>query len=93
MRKISTIVKIITKIVVAVLICVWLASFANGFAPIIGNDIALGQLENSDANFALMQAWTQLQNRIHMTQGGIGALCVLGVIYDVIEYMFTRKVD
>lgn len=93
MKKISTIVKIVIKIVVAVLICVWVTSFANGFAPIISNDIALGQLENSDMNFALMQAWTQLQNRIHMTQGGIGVLCVLGVIYDVIEYVYTRKVD
>lgn len=93
MSKTSTPIKIVIKIVITILICVWLTSFTNGLAPIIGNDVMLGQLENSDMNFAIMQAWTQLQNRIHITQCGIGILCIIGIVYDVFNYFSTKEVN
>ena len=89
--KTSTIVRILIKVVLTVVLCVWLASFASGFAPIIANDIALGQLENSDVNFALMQAWNQLQNRVHTTQGLLALFCGVAVFYDIANYYYVRK--
>ena len=53
--------KTIVKISVAIILCVAVSLIISSLAPHLSNDLALGQLENDDMNWTLMNGWYQIQ--------------------------------
>ena len=52
----------------------------------ISTDLALGQLENSDANFAMLQTWNQMRNIGFAIDGCAGFLGIGYCAYEFIKY-------
>ena len=52
----------------------------------ISTDLALGQLENSDANFAMLQTWNQMRNIGFAIDGCAGFLGIGYCIHEFIKY-------
>ena len=71
--------KCIVKTTIAIILCVTISILISSFAPHLSNDMALGQLENDDISWSLMNAWYQIQSY----SGWIYALIGLG--FDVID--------
>lgn len=74
--------KILTKISVAIILTLILALVSNSLMPVLGNDIAMSQLENEDAYFVAMQAWQSLQNKLTIAKAFIWALAVAFIVKD-----------
>ena len=52
----------------------------------ISTDLALGQLENSNANFAMLQTWNQMRNIGFAIDGCAGLLGIGYCVYEFIKY-------
>ena len=52
----------------------------------ISTDLALGQLENSDANFAMLQTWNQMRNIGFAIDGCAGLLGIGYCVHEFIKY-------
>ena len=52
----------------------------------ISMDLALGQLENSDTNFAMLQTWNQIRNIGFAIDGCAGLLGIGYCAYEFIKY-------
>ena len=52
----------------------------------ISTDLAIGQLENSDANFAALQSWNQMRNLGFAIDGAASLGGVAYVIYEFVKY-------
>lgn len=83
--------KCIAKTVVAIILCVTISILISSIAPHLSNDIALGQLENDDMSWSLMNAWYQIQSY----SGWIYALIGLGfgasISKDCYKYFKSRE--
>ena len=83
--------KCIVKIAIAIILCVAVSILISSFAPHLSNDMALGQLENDDMSWSLMNAWYQIQSY----SGWIYALIGLGfgasISKDCYKYFKSRE--
>lgn len=79
------------KIFVAIVLCAILSIAVAIFAPHFSNDMAIGQLENDDMSWTVMQTWNQVVNGVGGIQIGIGVLCAASVGKDIIKYIKNRK--
>ena len=84
-------IKSIAKIVLAIVLCMILSMAVSNFAPHISNDMAIGQLENDDMSWIVMQTWNNLILFVPVVQAGIGIMCGLSVGKDTIKYIKNRK--
>ena len=75
--------KILIKLVIAIIITTIIAWVSNSLMPILGNDVALGQLQNDDAYFVAMNAWQDLQNWL-----GIAT----AIVWLVIVYLIGKDI-
>jgi hypothetical protein len=62
--------------------------FINVFAPTIGNDIAISQLENEDINFYINQTW---YNILNYAQAFVALATVIWIWFDTIKELFKMK--
>ena len=62
----SLITKIMVKIVIAIVICMTISMILTAVIPPISNDLALGQLENDNFNFAVWNIWSQVSNCVDL---------------------------
>lgn len=85
------IVNISIKIIVAFVICTLVSLFLNAFAPTIDNDVAIGQLENSDSNFAFMQMWQWVKTLGHVAYSLTSIVCVTSVFIDIYKFYNSRE--
>lgn len=83
--------KSMVKIVIALILCGILSMVVSNFAPHISNDVAMGQLENDDMSWTIMQTWNQVLQGVELVQAGIGIVCAFFVGKDVIKYFKSRK--
>lgn len=87
----SLITKISIKIIFIVLFCLGVSICTSALAPVITNNIALGQLQNDDMAFAVMEVWNQIQNYIAIGEITIITIVILTILYDVCKYLIGRK--
>ena len=84
--------KTIIRIIVVVLVSVFMLSFLNAADAIISNHLALGQMENSDGMFILMEMY---ENAIQPIALGILIVIIaynIGVIaYDTYKFIKTKR--
>ena len=83
--------KVVIKVVIAIIACTLLSIILSTVIPSFNNDIAMGQLENDNFNFTLMETWRKIQNGITIVQGIIGIACFGSISYDLIKYFNGRK--
>ena len=50
-------IKIIVKIALTVVVLAILSVIVSSFAPHLSNDLAIGQLENDDMSWSMMETW------------------------------------
>ena len=76
----NMIVKAIALVVIIIIMCF---VFQN---TIITNDIALGQMNNSDEAYMLMEYYNQVRSTTSIAGGGISAIIVGSILYDIYKY-------
>jgi hypothetical protein len=81
---IKTVVKIIAFAIVSTVAITLLQS------PIISNEIALGQMENSDGLFILMELYNKLRPLIVVIYSCIVLLFISAVGYDTYNFIKTK---
>lgn len=83
--------RIVIKIASMMLICCLLSIVFAFFAPILNNNLALTQMENSDAWFATQQTWIIISNSFYFIEAAIVAIYVGSIILDIIKYNKNKK--
>ena len=83
--------KCVVKVAIAIVLCVRISILISSFTPHLSNDMAIGQLENDDVSWSLMNAWYQIQSY----SGWIYALIGLGfgasISKDCYKYFKSRE--
>ncbi len=87
----SLITKTMVKIVIATVICMTISMILTAIVPPISNDLALGQLENDNFNFAVWNIWNQVSNYVDLIYFAIGAICVASIGKDFYAFYKTKK--
>jgi hypothetical protein len=81
---ITTIIKIIAFAIISTIAMTLLQS------PIISNDIALGQMENSDALFMLMETYNKVRPFVEVIYSCITVLFIGTTAYDIYKFIKTK---
>lgn len=82
------IIKTVIKIIIYAIISTIVLSLLN--SPIISNNIALGQMQNDDALFILMETYNKIRPFITIIYGLITALFVGVTICDTYKFIKTK---
>ena len=88
MRIKKFIIKIATKTIIYTIISTIILSILTN--PIITNEIALTQMENSNELYLLMEAYNKVRPFISIIYGLITALFVGTTIYDIYKFIKTK---
>ncbi len=83
--------KIIVKFLIAVLITIAIAVVSQSLMPILGNDVAIGQLENDDFYFVAMHTWHQTNYYLGLAAAGVWAMFGASINVDIYKYMKNKK--
>lgn len=85
--------KYIIKTVIKVIIFVIISTIAMTLlqSPVISNKIALGQMENSDELFILMDLYNKITPIISIIYGCIVAGLAITIIYDTYKFIQTKR--
>ena len=81
---IKNIIKIFIFIVISTIIMTLIQS------PIITNEIALGQMENSNEMFLIIETYNKVRPLIEIVYGCIALLFVGKIIYDTYKFIKTK---
>ena len=54
--------KIVLRLAIAIVFTILIGVISNSLMPILGNDVAISQLQYDDAYFIAMNTWHSLQN-------------------------------
>lgn len=84
---IKMIVKFVTLAILTILV---LLIFAN---TIITNDIALGQMSNSDEAYLLMEYYNKIRTITSSVYGCISTLIVGTIVYDIYKFAKNKGED
>ena len=87
----SCIKKIGIKIALIIGCCIILSIVLSSFTPTLSNDIALGQLENEDINWSLMNIWTQIQNYSYFGYGLIVVIGLISIGKDICKFLDMKE--
>ena len=90
MREIRFTIKFISKIIIYVIISALALNFILA-DPIISNELALGQMENSNELYLLMEAYNKNRNIVSIIYGCITVLFAGTTIYDIYKFINTKE--
>ena len=91
MTKKMFITKVCVKCCLLIIAIAVLSIFVSSFAPTITNDIALGQLENDNAAFALMSLWNTFIKFIDICKIALIACVAISTGLDTYNYFKTKR--
>lgn len=83
--------KIIVKFLIAVLITLAIVIVSRSLMPILGNDVAIGQLENDDFYFVAMNTWHQTNYYLGLVTAAVWALFGASISIDIYKYIKNKK--
>lgn len=85
--------KFIIRTVVKVLIYAIISTIALSLLtnPVINNELALGQMENSNELYLLMETYNKVKPFVSIVYGLITAWFAGDTIYDTYKFMKTKK--
>ena len=78
------VIKIITFAIITTIIFTMLSS------PIITNDIAMGQMENSDELYLIMEAYNKTSHFISIIYGCVTVFFAGTIIHDIYKFIQTK---
>ena len=84
-------IKITVKIALAIVLCAILSIVVSSFAPHLSNDLAIGQLENDDMSWTMMEVWHQVQNYTGWGYTIISIICGCSIGKDIYAFIKNRK--
>lgn len=81
--------KLITKTVIRLILIATLVTILSCLtqSPIIGNHIALGQMQNTDEGFILMDLYNKLKPVVQAISIALGIYLLAGVVKDIYKYV------
>lgn len=81
------------RLLAAMVICGLLTNFLLGsnFMVELGNQIALGQMENSNFNYNVLQLYNQMRHTVLVTESVVLGLSVIAIIRDIYQYIKNKK--
>ena len=85
------ITSLVIKIIVFIVISTALFVILDACAPVITNDVALGQLENDDMSWSVMNAWYQIQNYAWCVYAAIGLTVTASIGKDCVKFIKMKK--
>ena len=85
------IIKTNVKIIAAIILCVIISIIATSVTPHLTNDLAVGQLQNDDISWTLMNAWNQIQNYAGIAYGVVTIVCGISIVKDFYIFFKNRK--
>lgn len=83
--------KIIVKFLIALLISFAIMAVSQSLMPILGNDVAIGQLENDDFYFVAMNTWHQTNYYLGLVAAVVWAIFGASISVDIYKYMKNKK--
>lgn len=83
--------KVLLKATIAIILCGILAVVSNSLMPILGNELAIGQLENDNAYFIAMTSWHQMNYYLGLAGAAIWAFTITNISIDIYKYMKNKK--
>lgn len=86
----NLIIRSAIKITIAIALCFIITLAANAFAPHLINDLAIGQLENDDISWSLMQSWYAVQNALTAIEFVVFAVCGGSIGVDIYHFFKTK---
>ena len=79
------------KIVIFAFLMTVILFIAQSVSPIVSNNLALGQMQNSDEAFVIMNTYNKLRPIFNYTMVGICVLFVISIVKDVIKFIKNIK--
>ena len=73
------ILRSLVKMAIAVGLCIIISLIVTDYFPIISNEMAVNQLENSNENWIAMNEWYQIQNYVNYAFTIIGFICLFSI--------------
>ena len=84
--------KTIVRIAIVVIVSVFVLSFVNAADAIVSNHLALGQMENSDGMFILMEMYEKFLQPVLSSIVTVVIVFNFGAIaYDTYKFIKTKK--
>ena len=90
MRERKLIVKCLTKLIIILVICGALGIVTDSIYPLLLNNVAMGQLENDNLYFVIVNEWDAIVRIIAVFQSIIAGIGLYYISKDVYNY-FNRK--
>ena len=90
MKERKLIVKCLTKLIIILVICGVLGIVADSIYPILLNNVAMGQLENDNLYFVIINEWDAIVRIVAVLQSIIAGIGLYYISTDVYNY-FNRK--
>ena len=81
----------ILTILIAALLCVIINIFISAFAPVITNDIAVGQLENDNYGFIAMESWNRVVKGMELLEIFTIGVASGSIVFKFYKFFKTRK--
>lgn len=79
------------KIVIFAFLMTVILFIAQSVSPIVSNNLALGQMQNSDEAFVIMNTYNKFRPIFNYTMVGICVLFVISIVKDVIKFIKNIK--
>lgn len=83
--------KCVVKTAIAIILCVIISILISSFTPHLSNDMAIGQLENDDMSWSLMNIWYQIQSYSGWIYAFIGLGFSASISKDCYKYFKSRE--
>lgn len=83
--------KILVKLIIAIILTIIIGAISNTFMPLLGNDVAIGQLQNDDAYFIAMQAWHTAQYWLGIVAALVWIITGDLIAKDMYNYIKNKK--
>lgn len=83
--------KVLTKLLIAILLSLILALISNSMMPLLGNDIAIGQLEQDDGYFIAMNTWYKTNYYLGLAGAAIWAITGISICIDVSKFIKNKN--
>ena len=83
--------KILVKLIIAIVLTIIIGAISNTFMPLLGNDVAIGQLQNDDAYFIAMQAWHAVQYWLGIAAALLWIITGGLIAKDMYNYIKNKK--
>ena len=79
------------KIVIFVFLMTIILFIAQSISPVVSNNLALGQMQNTDEAFVVMNTYNKLRPMFNTAMVGVCVLFVISIVKDVFKFAKNIK--